>query len=46
MNIDPVKLMILKGASYVLMALDAIGVVTATGFLTFRFVRAIMRADE
>ena len=45
-HIDPIVLAMLKGASYVLAALDAIGVITATGFLTFRFVRAIARADD
>jgi len=45
-QIDPVVLYILKGASYLLVGLDAIGVVTATGLLTYRFIRAIARADE
>jgi hypothetical protein len=45
-HIDPVVLMILRAVSYLLAALDAIGVVTATGFLTYRFIRAIVRADD
>ena len=44
-HIDPIVLWILKVVSYLLAALDAIGVVTATGFLIFRFIRAIVRAD-
>lgn len=44
-HIDPIILLILKGVSYVLAALDAVGVVTAAIFLTFRFILAIVRAD-
>lgn len=43
---DPVVIMILRLASYLLVVFDAIGVASATGLLTFRFVRAIMRVDD
>jgi DNA-binding CsgD family transcriptional regulator len=45
-DIDPVILWILRGVSYTLAAIDGVGVVTATSFLTFRFVRAIWKADD
>lgn len=45
-NIDYVVLWILKSVSYLLVGLDAIGVVTATSLLTFRFIRAIARTDR
>ncbi len=46
LQIDPVVLIILKGVSYMLAAIDGAGVVIATSFLTFRFVRAIVKADD
>lgn len=45
-QIDPVVLVILRCVSYVLAALDAIGVTSATGLLTYRFIRAIAKADD
>jgi hypothetical protein len=42
-NIDP---FVLKGVSYMLVVLDAVGVVTVTGLLTYRFIRATMKADD
>jgi DNA-binding CsgD family transcriptional regulator len=45
-KIDPFVLLVLRGVSYMLVILDAVGVVTATGLLTYRFIRAIMRADD
>lgn len=45
-KIDPYVLLILKAVSYTLAVLDAVGVVTATGLLTYRFIRAVMRADD
>lgn len=45
-HIDPVVLSIFTWTSYVLAGLDAVGVVCATGLLTFRFIRAIWRADD
>ena len=45
-GIDPIVLFILTMVSYALAGLDAIGVVIATGLLTFRFVRAIWRTDD
>lgn len=44
-DIDPVVLFILKSVSYVLVGLDAAGVITATGFMTYRFIRATVRTD-
>jgi DNA-binding CsgD family transcriptional regulator len=44
-HIDPVVLMILRGVSYVLVILGAIGVIAATGLLTARFIGAIWRAN-
>ena len=38
-DIDPSVLLILKGVSYMLVVLDAVGVVTVTGLLTYRFIR-------
>ena len=43
-HIDPVVLIILRGVSYVLVILDAIGVVVATGLLTLRFIRSFWRS--
>lgn len=45
-EIDPFVLLVLKGVSYMLVILDAVGVVTATGLLTYRFIRATMKADD
>ena len=45
-NIDHVILVILKGVSYVLVLLDAIGVVMAAGLLTQRFIRAFARTND
>jgi DNA-binding CsgD family transcriptional regulator len=45
-DIDPFVLLVLKGASYVLVLLDSVGVVTVTGLLTYRFIRATMKADD
>jgi hypothetical protein len=45
-QIDPTVLLVLKGVSYVLVVLDAVGVVTVTGLLTYRFIRATMKADD
>ncbi len=45
-HIDPVVLVILRGVSYVLVILDAIGVVAATGLLTLRFIRSFWRAND
>jgi DNA-binding CsgD family transcriptional regulator len=44
-NIDRVVLVILRGVSYMLAGLGAIGVVSATGILTYRFVRAIYASE-
>ncbi|MBO9711414.1 helix-turn-helix transcriptional regulator [Sphingomonas sp.] len=45
-RIDPVVLFILRGVSYVLAGLDGVGVISATGLLIYRFVRAVMRSDD
>lgn len=45
-NIDPFVLLVLKGVSYMLVVLDAVGVVTVTGLLTYRFIGATMKADD
>lgn len=45
-HIDPVVLLILHAVSYALVVLDAIGVTSATALLTYRFIRAIVRADD
>jgi hypothetical protein len=45
-EIDPFVLLVLKGVSYMLVVLDGVGVVTATGLLTYRFIRATMKADD
>jgi DNA-binding CsgD family transcriptional regulator len=45
-EIDPFVLLVLKWVSYMLVAVDGLGVVLATGLLTFRFIRATMRADD
>lgn len=45
-QIDPTVLLVLKGVSYMLVVLDAVGVVTVTGLLTYRFIRATMKADD
>jgi hypothetical protein len=44
--IDFFALIVLKWVSYALVVLDGVGVVTATGLLTYRFIRAIMRVDD
>lgn len=45
-NMDSTVLAVLKWVSYLLVGLDAIGVVTATVVLTYRFIRAILRAND
>lgn len=45
-HVDHTVLLILKGVHYLLVGIDGVGVVTATGFLTFRFILAIKRADD
>jgi DNA-binding CsgD family transcriptional regulator len=45
-HIDSTVLAVLRIVSYLLVGLDAIGVVTATLVLIFRFIRAITRADD
>jgi DNA-binding CsgD family transcriptional regulator len=45
-QIDPTVCFILKVASYMLVVLDSFGVVTATGLLTYRFLRALERAGD
>ncbi|MEO7179006.1 MAG: hypothetical protein ABIW83_09190, partial [Allosphingosinicella sp.] len=45
-NVDPFVLLVLKGVSYMLVVLDAIGIVTVTGLLTYRLIRATMKADD
>jgi DNA-binding CsgD family transcriptional regulator len=45
-NIDPFVLLVLKGVSYMLVLLDAIGVVTVTGLLTYSFIRVTMKAND
>lgn len=45
-HIDPTVLFILKAVSYVLVVLDAFGVVAATVLLIYRFVRAVVKADD
>lgn len=45
-HIDPTVLFILKAVSYMLVVLDAMGVVAATGLLTYRFIRAVVKADD
>lgn len=45
-QIDPTVLLVLKAVSYTLVVIDAVGVLTATGLLTYRFIRATMRADD
>jgi DNA-binding CsgD family transcriptional regulator/TM2 domain-containing membrane protein YozV len=44
--IDPFVLLILKWVSYALAVLDGVGVVVATGLLTYRFIRAILSVDD
>ena len=46
LQIDPAVLLVLKGVSYMLVVLDAVGVVTVTGLLTDRFIRSTMKADD
>ena len=46
MDIGPFVLLVLTGVSYLLVVLDAVGVVTVTGLLTYRFIRATMKADD
>ncbi|HET9640148.1 MAG TPA: helix-turn-helix transcriptional regulator [Allosphingosinicella sp.] len=45
-SIDPFVLLVLKSASYMLVIVDAVGVVTVTGLLTHRFIRITMKADN
>jgi hypothetical protein len=45
-NIDPFVLLVLKCVSYMLVIIDAVGVVTMTGLLTYSFIRVTMKADE
>lgn len=45
-HFDPFVLAVVKAVSYALVLLDATGVVAATGLLTYRFIRAIMKADD
>jgi DNA-binding CsgD family transcriptional regulator len=45
-QIDPTVLIVLKGVSYLLVVLDSVGVVTVTGLLTYRFIRATMKAGD
>jgi DNA-binding CsgD family transcriptional regulator len=44
-SVDPIVLYILKGVSYMLAGIDGVGVVIATGFLTYRFLRALVKID-
>jgi len=45
-NVDLFVLLVLKSASYMLVVLDAVGVVTVTALLTHRFIRFTMKADD
>lgn len=45
-HVDPVVIWMLKALHYTLLAIDGVGVVCATVFLTWRFVRAIKDADD
>jgi DNA-binding CsgD family transcriptional regulator len=45
-HIDSTVLAVLRSVSYLLVGLDAVGVVTATLVLTIRFILAIKRADD
>jgi DNA-binding CsgD family transcriptional regulator len=45
-NIDPFVLLVLKCVSYALVIIDAVGVVTMTGLLTYSVIRVTMKADE
>lgn len=45
-NVDPFVLLVLKGVSHMLVLLDAIGVVTVTGLLTYGFIRVAMKAND
>lgn len=45
-GIDPFALLVLKWVSYALVVLDGVGVVVATGLLTYRFIRAILKVDD
>lgn len=45
-HIDPTVLFVLKAVSYLLVILDAFGVVAATVLLIYRFVRAVVKADD
>lgn len=45
-NIDPFVLLVLKGVSYMLVILDAAGVVTVTGLLTYSLIRMTMKAGD
>ena len=46
LGVDPFALLVLKWVSYALVVLDGLGVVTATGLLTYRFIRATMTAND
>jgi DNA-binding CsgD family transcriptional regulator len=45
-SIDPFVLLVLKGVSYTLVVLDAVGVVTVAGLLTYSVIRVTMRVDD
>jgi len=45
-DVDPFVLLVLRGVSYMFVVLDAVGVVTVTGLLTYRFIRAMMTVDN
>ncbi|MEA3052594.1 MAG: hypothetical protein QOG72_1497 [Sphingomonadales bacterium] len=45
-KIDPPVMLVLRGVSYMLVVLDSVGVVTVTGLLTYRFIRATMKAGD
>jgi hypothetical protein len=45
-GIESFPLIVLKGVGDALVVLDGVGVVTATGLLTYRFIRAIVTVDD
>jgi|GEM_PF-5790363 len=45
-QVDSFVCAVLRSVSYALVLLDAVGVVTATGLLTYRFIRAIVRVED
>lgn len=45
-TVDPFVLLVLKAVSYMLVVLDAVGVVTMTGLLTYSFIRVTMKASD